>query len=52
MGIKDFVYRFDRMPEGMWLSETAVDHETLDLLAEHGIKFTILGPHQAKRIRK
>jgi hypothetical protein len=35
----------------MWLPETAVDLETLDLLAEFDIKFAILAPHQAKRIR-
>lgn len=51
-GIRDFEYRFKRFPEGMWLSETAVDKETLDILAEHGIKFTILAPHQAFRVRK
>lgn len=51
-GIKDFVYRFGRMPEGMWLSETAVDTETLEILAMQDIRFTILAPHQAKKIRK
>jgi alpha-amylase/alpha-mannosidase (GH57 family) len=51
-GIKDFEYRFKRKPEGMWLSETAVDMETLDILTESGIRFTILGPHQARRVRK
>jgi alpha-amylase/alpha-mannosidase (GH57 family) len=51
-GIKDFEYRFSRFPEGMWLSETAVDIETLDILAESGIKFTILAPRQAYRVRK
>jgi len=51
-GIEDFRYRFKRDPEGMWLAETAVDIESLELLAEYGIKFTILAPHQAKRIRK
>ena len=40
-----------RMPEGMWLSETAVDTESLELLAQHGIQFTILAPHQCARIR-
>lgn len=51
-GIKDFECRFGRIPEGMWLPETAVDLESLDLMAEQGIKFTILAPHQARRIRK
>jgi alpha-amylase/alpha-mannosidase (GH57 family) len=51
-GIKDFEKRFQRFPEGMWLSETAVDIETLEILAEHGVRFTILAPHQAYRVRK
>ncbi|HTS61425.1 MAG TPA: DUF3536 domain-containing protein [Candidatus Acidoferrales bacterium] len=51
-GIRDFEHRFGRKPEGMWLPETAVDLETLDLLAQHGINFTVLAPHQAKRVRK
>ena len=50
-GIADFEHRFRRRPEGMWLPETAVDLETLDVLAEHGILFTILSPHQARRIK-
>ena len=49
-GIADFRRRFGRTPEGMWLPETAVDDETLDVLAAHDIRFTILGPHQAKRV--
>lgn len=45
-GIADFRRRFGREPEGMWLPETAVDDETLDVLAAEGIKFTIVAPHQ------
>ncbi len=51
-GIHDFEQRFRRAPEGMWLPETAVDLETLDILAELGIRFTVLAPHQASRVRK
>jgi alpha-amylase/alpha-mannosidase (GH57 family) len=50
-GIRDFQSRFNRLPEGMWLAETAADVPTLDTLARHGIHFTILSPFQAKRIR-
>ncbi|HSS76712.1 MAG TPA: DUF3536 domain-containing protein [Thermoanaerobaculia bacterium] len=50
-GLADFERRFGRKAEGMWLPETAVDLETLDLLAAEGIRFTILEPHQAKRVR-
>ena len=51
-GIGDFEHRFRRKPEGMWLPETAVDTETLEILAECGITFTILAPHQARQVRK
>ncbi|UCH81036.1 MAG: DUF3536 domain-containing protein [Nitrospiraceae bacterium] len=51
-GISDFRKRFKRLPEGMWLPETAVDLETLDILHDHGIVYTILAPRQAKKIRK
>jgi alpha-amylase/alpha-mannosidase (GH57 family) len=47
----DFRHRFGRPPEGMWLPETAVDLEALDIMAELGIRFTILSPFQAARVR-
>ena len=50
-GIVDFEHRFGRRPEGMWLAETAVSRAVLDLLAQDGIKFTILAPHQCARVR-
>jgi len=50
-GIQDFYRRFGRDPKGMWLPETAVDIETLEVLAESGISFTILAPRQAQRVR-
>lgn len=51
-GIKDFEYRFGHKPEGMWLAETAVDDETLGVLSDHEIKFTILSPFQAEKFKK
>ena len=51
-GLIDFRHRYGRDPEGMWLPETAVDDDTLDLLAEHGIRFTVLSPYQAARVRE
>jgi alpha-amylase/alpha-mannosidase (GH57 family) len=51
-GLRDFEHRFGRAPEGMWLPEAAVDIESLETLAAQGIKFTILAPHQAGRVRK
>ncbi len=51
-GIKDFESRFNRRPEGMWLPETAVDTATLEVLAEFGMKFTILAPQQMKSVRR
>ncbi len=51
-GIRDFEYRFKRKPEGMWIPETALDLETLDIMAENGILFTILSPRQARRIKR
>jgi alpha-amylase/alpha-mannosidase (GH57 family) len=51
-GIRDFQHRFGRMPEGMWLAETGADTETLDTLAQLGVKFTVLSPFQASKTRE
>ncbi len=50
-GIADFERRFLRKPEGMWLAETAADTESLEVLAENGIWFTVLAPAQCARVR-
>jgi alpha-amylase/alpha-mannosidase (GH57 family) len=50
-GIADYQRHYGAPPEGMWLAETAADNESLELMAQHGIKFTVLAPHQCKRIR-
>lgn len=51
-GIRDFEYRFNRKPAGIWLPETAVDLETLEVLAANGIEFTILAPHQCAAVKE
>jgi alpha-amylase/alpha-mannosidase (GH57 family) len=51
-GIRDFTHRFGRPPEGLWLPETAADVATLEVLAAEGIRFTILAPRQASKVRK
>ncbi|HMF63468.1 MAG TPA: DUF3536 domain-containing protein [Edaphobacter sp.] len=51
-GIADFEHRFGRKPEGMWLAETAANRSVLDLMAQEGIKFTILAPAQCERVRR
>jgi len=46
-GIVDFEHRFGRKPQGMWLPEAGVDIESLEVLVDFGIEFTILAPWQA-----
>ncbi|MFA6317634.1 MAG: DUF3536 domain-containing protein [Elusimicrobiota bacterium] len=50
-GLADFRHRFGREPEALWLPETAVNETVLRALIDHGMKFVILSPHQAQRVR-
>lgn len=50
-GLLDFEHRFGRRAEGMWLPETACDRRTLAALIDEGVRFTILAPGQAARIK-
>lgn len=50
-GLRDFELRFARAAEGMWLPETAIHGATVDTLVNHGVRFTVLSPFQARRIR-
>ncbi len=50
-GIADFRHRFKRDPESLWLPETACNEATLGTLIDEGLKFVILSPEQAQRVR-
>lgn len=47
-GIEDFVYRFRRRPEGIWMPECAADDDTLEAIAAAGLKFTIVAADQGR----
>jgi len=47
-GVEYFKRHFKRSPEGMWLPEMAVDLETLEVLADYGISYTVLSQGQVK----
>ena len=50
-GLRDFETRFGRAAEAMWLPETAVDLETLEIMVDHGLKYVVLAPRQAQAVR-
>lgn len=50
-GLADFRHRFTREAEGMWLPETACNREVVDTLIDAGVRFTVLAPYQADRVR-
>jgi len=51
-GIADFRFRFGREPESIWLPETACNDKTMSVLIEHGLRYVILAPEQAGRLRQ
>jgi len=50
-GLADFRHRFGREPESLWLPETACNDATLGALIDEGMKYVILSPFQAERVR-
>jgi len=50
-GLEDFEQRFGRRAAGIWLPETAVDQETVEILIECGVRFTVLAPTQLEASR-
>lgn len=50
-GFQDFEFRFGRKSESMWLPETAVNLESIRVLIDSGIRYVILSPFQALRVR-
>jgi alpha-amylase/alpha-mannosidase (GH57 family) len=51
-GISDFKRRFGRMPESIWLPETACNDATLGTLIDEQMRYVILSPYQAERVRR
>lgn len=45
-GLMSFEHRYGRKAEGLWLPEAAVDLETLQILHDNGVTFTILSQGQ------
>jgi alpha-amylase/alpha-mannosidase (GH57 family) len=50
-GLADFRHRFGREAESLWLPETACNDATLGALIDEGLKYVILSPYQAERVR-
>jgi alpha-amylase/alpha-mannosidase (GH57 family) len=50
-GLADFRFRFGREAEAMWLPETACNDRVMSALTAEGLRYVILAPNQAQRIR-
>ena len=49
-GLADYHHHFGVSAEGMWLAETAVDTDTLEVLATFDVQFVVLAPRQAQAV--
>lgn len=47
-GLAEFEHRFGHKAKGLWLPETAVDYETLEVLSGLEVTYTVLAPWQAE----
>jgi len=47
-GLYEYQERFGHPAQGMWLPECGMDIDSLEILTEHGIEFTILAPWQGE----
>ena len=50
-GVAEFRSRYRRDPESLWMPETACDHRTLSALIDAGMRYALLAPGQAARVR-
>jgi alpha-amylase/alpha-mannosidase (GH57 family) len=50
-GMADFERRFHRKPEALWLPEAAVNYATLQVLVKYRMRYLILSPFQALRVK-
>ncbi|HEX2573020.1 MAG TPA: DUF3536 domain-containing protein [Polyangia bacterium] len=50
-GLRDFRHRFGRDAESLWLPETACSDAVLGTLIDEGLRYVILSPYQAERVR-
>jgi alpha-amylase/alpha-mannosidase (GH57 family) len=50
-GLADFRFRFGREAESLWLPETACNDRVISALMDEGLRYVILAPHQAARVR-
>jgi alpha-amylase/alpha-mannosidase (GH57 family) len=51
-GLTEFRHRFGRAAEALWLPETACNANVVDALIDEDLRFALLAPQQAARVRQ